>query len=59
MNNVSANKIATTKEAGDQTDKRDSVRAWAVHPNRRNVINLARSNYRNVPVCQKQTAACL
>lgn len=32
--------------------QRDSVKA-------RDVINLAQSNSRNVPVCQKQTAACL
>lgn len=55
---VAAHKTAVAERPA-RPRQRDTVRAGAQGRTRRDPINLAQSNSRNVPVCQKQTAACL
>ena len=40
-----------------QTDKRDSVKVWAVHPNRRDVINLAPVKQQECPGLSKTNSS--
>lgn len=57
---VAANKAVVTEWWGGPSGQtKRQCEGRAVHPTRRDAINLAQSNSRNVPVCQKQIPSCL